>query len=63
LAACLQIENRAYWSRAFRKLHIEVATRQDGLQVGAMQLLQFLLKHADALCLTAPVSTSGLQPA
>lgn len=29
----LQLENRAYSSRAFRKLHIEVATRQDGLQV------------------------------
>lgn len=29
----LQIENRAYWSRAFRKMHIEVAVRQDGLQV------------------------------
>ena len=27
-----QVENRAYWSRAFRKLHIEVAVRQDGLQ-------------------------------
>ena len=30
----LQLENRAYESRAFRKLHIEVAARQDGLQVG-----------------------------
>lgn len=29
----LQLENRAYWGRAFRKLHIEVASRQDGLQV------------------------------
>jgi phycocyanobilin:ferredoxin oxidoreductase len=29
----LQVENRTYWSRAFRKLHIEVAVRQDGLQV------------------------------
>ena len=28
-----QIENRAYYGRAFRKLHIEVAARQDGLQV------------------------------
>jgi hypothetical protein len=28
-----QVENRAYQSRAFRKLHIEVAARQDGLQV------------------------------
>ena len=28
-----QIENRAYFSRAFRKLHIEVAARQDGLEV------------------------------
>jgi phycocyanobilin:ferredoxin oxidoreductase len=29
----LQIENRAYSSYAFRKLHMEVAVRQDGLQV------------------------------
>ena len=28
----LQLENRAYSSRSMRKLHIEVATRQDGLQ-------------------------------
>jgi len=29
----LLIENRAYASRAFRKLHLELAHRQDGLQV------------------------------
>lgn len=29
----LQVENRAYQTYAFRKLHLEVATRQDGLQV------------------------------
>jgi phycocyanobilin:ferredoxin oxidoreductase len=29
----LQVENRVYCSRAFRKLHLEVAVRQDGLQV------------------------------
>lgn len=29
----LQIENRAYNSYAFRKMHLEVAVRQDGLQV------------------------------
>ena len=29
----LQVENRAYSSHAFRKLHLEVAVRQDGLQV------------------------------
>lgn len=29
----LQIENRCYTSRAFRKLHLEVAHRQDGLEV------------------------------
>lgn len=29
----LQIENRMYQSPAFRKLHLEVAVRQDGLQV------------------------------
>ncbi len=28
-----QIENRVYSSRVFRKLHLEVAVRQDGLQV------------------------------
>ena len=29
----LQVENRAYRSHAFRKLHLEVGVRQDGLQV------------------------------
>lgn len=29
----LLIENRVYSSRVFRKLHLEVAYRQDGLQV------------------------------
>lgn len=29
----LLIENRAYCTRAFRKLHLELAARQDGLQV------------------------------
>ncbi len=29
----MQIENRCYQSRVFRKLHIELAHRQDGLQV------------------------------
>jgi phycocyanobilin:ferredoxin oxidoreductase len=29
----LQVENRAYCSRAFRKLHLELARRQDGLGV------------------------------
>ena len=29
----MQIENRCYRSRVFRKLHIELAHRQDGLQV------------------------------
>jgi len=29
----LQIENRVYISRVFRKIHIEVAARQDGLQL------------------------------
>ncbi|KAG7668407.1 hypothetical protein Ndes2526B_g00872 [Nannochloris sp. 'desiccata'] len=29
----LQVENRAYSSYVFRKLHLEVAVRQDGLQV------------------------------
>ncbi|GLC43951.1 hypothetical protein PLESTB_000213300 [Pleodorina starrii] len=29
----LQLENRVYCSRAFRKLHVEVGIRQDGLQV------------------------------
>jgi len=30
----LRIENRCYQSRVFRKLHLEVAVRQDGLEVG-----------------------------
>jgi hypothetical protein len=29
----LLVENRVYSSRVFRKLHLEVAWRQDGLQV------------------------------
>ena len=29
----LQIENRCYQSEVFRKLHMEVAHRQDGLEV------------------------------
>jgi phycocyanobilin:ferredoxin oxidoreductase len=29
----LQVENRAYASSAFRKMHLEVAVRGDGLQV------------------------------
>ncbi|GFR52683.1 hypothetical protein Agub_g15309 [Astrephomene gubernaculifera] len=29
----LHMENRVYCSRAFRKLHVEVAVRQDGMQV------------------------------
>ena len=29
----LLIENRAYCSQVFRKLHIELARRQDGMQV------------------------------
>ena len=32
-----QVENRAYQSRAFRKMHIEVAVRQDGMQVGGLR--------------------------
>lgn len=31
----LLIENRAYASRVFRKLHMELAHRQDGMQVSA----------------------------
>jgi hypothetical protein len=34
----LMIENRVYSSRVFRKLHLEVAHRQDGLQVLHMVL-------------------------
>lgn len=33
----LLIENRAYCSRVFRKLHIELAHRQDGMQVTSCQ--------------------------
>lgn len=33
------IENRIYSSRVFRKLHLELATRQDGLQV--MHMVMF----------------------
>lgn len=29
----MQVENRCYQSNVFRKLHIELAHRQDGLQV------------------------------
>ena len=33
----LRLENRVYSSRVFRKLHMELGTRQDGLQVAASQ--------------------------
>ena len=33
----LRLENRVYSSRVFRKLHMELGTRQDGLQVAATQ--------------------------
>ena len=33
----LQIENRCYRSREFRKLHLEVAHRQDGLEASLQQ--------------------------
>ena len=33
----LRLENRVYSSRVFRKLHMELGTRQDGLQVAAPQ--------------------------
>ena len=29
----MQVENRCYQSKVFRKLHLELAHRQDGLQV------------------------------
>ena len=32
------IENRAYATKVFRKLHMELATRQDGLQVRSVAL-------------------------
>lgn len=35
----LQIENRCYQSRVFRKLNIELAHRQDGLEVRTMQIM------------------------
>lgn len=38
----MQIENRCYQSDVFRKLHIELAHRQDGLQVCAHSILQLL---------------------
>ena len=34
----LLIENRAYATKAFRKLHMELAHRQDGLQVPRLTL-------------------------
>ena len=33
----LRLENRVYSSRVFRKLHMELGIRQDGLQVAASQ--------------------------
>lgn len=42
----LQIENRCYQSEEFRKLHLEVAHRQDGLEVG-----QYLLPPNQYRCI------------
>ena len=36
----LMIENRCYQSEVFRKLHMEVASRQDGLEVMLNLLIQ-----------------------
>lgn len=33
----MQLENRCYCSRVFRKLHMELVHRQDGFQVGFKQ--------------------------
>ena len=39
----MQVENRCYQSTVFRKLHIELAHRQDGLQVRlTATMLQFV---------------------
>ena len=35
----LRLENRAYFSRAFRKLHLECVFREDGLQVLAHSMI------------------------
>ena len=42
----MQVENRCYHSRVFRKLHIELAHRQDGLQVQLLLTSCLTLHHA-----------------
>lgn len=53
----LMIENRCYQSTVFRKLHLEVAYRQDGLQVGVGRVLDANTHYksfAFALCTVQP---------
>jgi len=47
----LQIENRVYTSRVFRKIHMEVAIRQDGLQVFHMVMYPRLIYDVPILCM------------
>lgn len=45
------IENRIYSSRVFRKLHLELATRQDGLQVMHMVMFPRCVRVGGSVCL------------
>lgn len=55
----LFIENRIYCSRVFRKLHLEVACRQDGLQVLHMVMYPRYTIDLPLLCLDLVVAPGG----
>ena len=46
----LLLENRVYCSRVFRKLHLEVGHRQDGLQVCVLATIDVLYTSPGFVC-------------
>lgn len=55
----LQIENRVYRSRVFRKAHLELAVRSDGLQVFHFVLYPNLEYDLPILCMDVVANTAG----
>ena len=51
----LRLENRAYSSRVFRKLHMELGVRQDGLQVAVRHYTPCCQQHSRAATSDAEV--------
>ena len=55
----LLIENRIYCSRVFRKMHIEVAWRQDGLHILHLVLFPRVKFDLPIFCMDLVVSSGG----